>query len=141
VRVWVHRVPWRSVVHENFGVLHMAQQKWDVAYDEFFAAFRSYSEAGNSAARTCLKSVFPTGCGVYWECGVCGVCGWVFCAWDVCVGGRVGGGWVGGGGGAWVGLGTGWSGLLVASPFLRGLRLLARCGTGREACAQSGFTW
>ena len=46
-----------SVVHENFGVLHMAQQKWSVAYDEFFSAFRSYSEAGNINARKCLKYV------------------------------------------------------------------------------------
>ena len=46
------------VVHENFGSLHMAQQKWDIAYDEFFAAFRSYSEAGNSSAKKCLKCVW-----------------------------------------------------------------------------------
>ncbi len=45
------------VVHENFGILHMDQQKWSVAYDEFFAAFRSYSEVGNAAARRCLKYV------------------------------------------------------------------------------------
>lgn len=46
-----------GVVHENFGQLHMAQQKWSVAYDEFFSAFRSYSEAGNVSARKCLKYV------------------------------------------------------------------------------------
>ena len=62
-------------MHENFGVLHMAQQKWAVAYDEFFSAFRSYSEAGNSSARKCLKCVVGVGV-LVWMCW-CG-CG---CVW------------------------------------------------------------
>ncbi len=45
-----------SVVRENFGILHMSQRQWTAAYNEFFAAFRSYSEAGNAAAKKCLKS-------------------------------------------------------------------------------------
>ena len=44
-------------VHESFAMLHMAAEKWGEAYDEFYAAFKCYSDSGNVAARRCLKYV------------------------------------------------------------------------------------
>jgi COP9 signalosome complex subunit 2 len=38
-------------------MLHMAAEKWPQAYDEFYAAFKCYSDSGNVAARRCLKYV------------------------------------------------------------------------------------
>lgn len=42
-------------VHESFAMLHMSSESWSSAYDEFYAAFKCYSDAGNSAARRSLK--------------------------------------------------------------------------------------
>ena len=44
-----------SVVRQSFGVMRMNERKWEAAYDEFYAAFKSYQEAGSHEARTCLK--------------------------------------------------------------------------------------
>lgn len=44
-------------VHESFALLHMGSGDWVRAYDEFYAAFKCYSDSGNYAARRCLKYV------------------------------------------------------------------------------------
>lgn len=46
-----------GVIREEGGKMHMSEGNWDEAYNELYEAFRSYQEAGNSHAKTCLKYV------------------------------------------------------------------------------------
>lgn len=46
-----------GVIREEGGKMRMTEGNWDGAYNEFFEAFKSYQEAGNSRAKDCLKYV------------------------------------------------------------------------------------
>eukprot|EP00914_Ancora_sagittata_P022261 GHVO01044202.1.p1 GENE.GHVO01044202.1~~GHVO01044202.1.p1 ORF type:complete len:263 (+),score=65.38 GHVO01044202.1:546-1334(+) len=47
-----------AVIKESAGQIMMSEKKWTSAYNEFFEAFKSYQEAGNSAqAKLALKYV------------------------------------------------------------------------------------
>ena len=46
-----------GIIREEGGKMFMAGASWDEAYNEFYAAFRSYQEAGNPRAKVCLKYV------------------------------------------------------------------------------------
>ena len=46
-----------GIIREEGGKMRMSESNWDGAYNEFFEAFKSYQEAGNSRARDCLKYV------------------------------------------------------------------------------------
>jgi len=51
------RVLAARIVRQSFGRMRMNERKWEAAYDEFYAAFKSYQEAGSQEARKCLKCV------------------------------------------------------------------------------------
>jgi COP9 signalosome complex subunit 2 len=46
-----------GVIREEGGRMHMRDASWDDAYNEFYAGFRAYQEAGNARAKDCLKYV------------------------------------------------------------------------------------
>ena len=46
-----------GVIREEGGKMRMTEGNWNGAYNEFFEAFKSYQEAGNSRAKDCLKYV------------------------------------------------------------------------------------
>mmetsp|Transcript_28988 Transcript_28988/g.89619 ORF Transcript_28988/g.89619 Transcript_28988/m.89619 type:complete len:455 (-) Transcript_28988:33-1397(-) len=46
-----------GVIREEGGKMHMGDGAWDDAYNEFYAGFRAYQEAGNTRAKDCLKYV------------------------------------------------------------------------------------
>ena len=46
-----------GVIREEGGRMHMRDANFAEAYNEFYAGFRAYQEAGNSRAKDCLKYV------------------------------------------------------------------------------------
>jgi COP9 signalosome complex subunit 2 len=42
-------------IHEAFGLMHMADDAWEDAYNELFDAFKSHQDAGNPRAKKCLQ--------------------------------------------------------------------------------------
>lgn len=46
-----------GIIREEGGKMRMSESNWELAYNEFFEAFKSYQEAGNARARDCLKYV------------------------------------------------------------------------------------
>mmetsp|Transcript_3602 Transcript_3602/g.5303 ORF Transcript_3602/g.5303 Transcript_3602/m.5303 type:complete len:449 (-) Transcript_3602:582-1928(-) len=44
-----------GTIHECGGKMHMREKLWAQAYSDFFEAFKSYDEAGNSQRIKCLK--------------------------------------------------------------------------------------
>ncbi|CAM9831385.1 unnamed protein product, partial [Phaeothamnion confervicola] len=46
-----------GVIREQGGKMYMGMENWDAAYNEFYEGFRNYQEAGNAAAKECLKYV------------------------------------------------------------------------------------
>lgn len=46
-----------GVIREEGGKMHMMEDNWALAYNEFFEGFRNYQETGNCRAKECLKYV------------------------------------------------------------------------------------
>lgn len=53
------------VVRQSFGVMRMNERKWEAAYDEFYAAFKSYQVRG----RCSHAGVFPLAHALLCACG------------------------------------------------------------------------
>eukprot|EP00744_Colponema_vietnamica_P010432 GILI01014740.1.p1 GENE.GILI01014740.1~~GILI01014740.1.p1 ORF type:complete len:407 (+),score=146.79 GILI01014740.1:178-1221(+) len=46
-----------GVIRESGGKMYMSEKRWELAYNEFFEAFRNYQETGNPRSKACLKYV------------------------------------------------------------------------------------
>ena len=44
-----------GIIRECGGKMHLGEEQWELAYEDFFEAFKNYDESGSSKKITCLK--------------------------------------------------------------------------------------